>query len=105
MTLGFVVAERVLYAPSIGFCLLLGVVLDHFASEPVEKQTEADKKGKDGKAEETTLKGGLTQAGKIALGVAVVVIVLYGARCGICCAAMNAFVKCVQDVAPEQGLE
>ena len=30
MTLGFTVAERVLYVPSVGYCLVLGMILDHF---------------------------------------------------------------------------
>ena len=30
MTLGFTVAERVLYVPSVGYCLVLGMILDRF---------------------------------------------------------------------------
>ena len=87
MTLGFVVAERVLYVPSIGFCLLLGIVLDHYmpanggeaTSDGAEHADDGKGRAKAGKAKgvtETTL----STAGKIALGVALVVIAAYFAR-------------------------
>ena len=95
MTLGFVVAERVLYVPSIGFCLLLGIVLDHFmpatgdhdggesGASGSESKQEGKGRGKAGKAvvSEAESVSKLSTAGKIALVVGLVVVVLYGVRC------------------------
>ena len=46
MTLGFTVAERVLYVPSVGYCLVLGMILDHLI--PAAKNEVSDSTSVDG---------------------------------------------------------
>ena len=71
---GIAVAERVMYLPSIGFCLLLALVLDHLLA-PVAQPEDAAAKQK-ARATRST-------AGKVALIVAIAVLGAYSLRCGL----------------------
>jgi hypothetical protein len=37
MKVGFVVAERLLFVPSMGFCLFLGLLLDHYLNDDTQQ--------------------------------------------------------------------
>ena len=93
MELGFVVAERVLYVPSAGFCLLIAMVVQHMLGESgtVESEsTEASSKGgksgaKKGESEKSVSEASsstrtMPTIGRLAVVVMIVVIGLYGAR-------------------------
>ena len=98
MELGFVVAERVLYVPSAGFCLLVAMLVQHMiggdkpdniVSEAVTADADASVKagkapGKRGDADKAatapTSSSSIGTVGRIAIVVSIVVIGLYAAR-------------------------
>ena len=85
MELGFVVAERVLYVPSAGFCLLIAMVVQHMLGESgtVEPEsTEASLKGgksgaKKGESEKSVSEAASSTRTMPTIGRLAVVVILY----------------------------
>ena len=70
---GIAVAERVMYLPSVGFCLLLALVLDRITTPAAQAEDPAAKH----KTRATR-----STAAKVAIIVAIVVVGAYSLRCG-----------------------
>ena len=86
-------AERVLYVPSIGYCLLLTLVLDRLTRPRLDP---ADAASRDKQAMSSSW------VAKAAVLAAIVVIALYSARCGWQLAHPGPHTT--QHVAPQCGL-
>ena len=82
MLLGFTVAERVLYIPSVGFCVLLAVILEKYIdSFEITPAPESDTKTKDVKPKQPARKR--TSKANVWIALAVLLIALYCSRFGV----------------------
>ena len=76
MMVGFTVAERVLYVPSIGYCLFLAFILDR----AVQPSDSADKPKADTEQAKTSDVAPKSSRRKLVIGLAVVLIALFALR-------------------------
>ena len=82
MTLGFTVAERVLYTPSIGYCMLLTVIIEKLADQFKEQANTATTEGDANKTTSAPSKPQKSQRKRttkaiVVISIAVVIVALY----------------------------